>query len=122
MSATATRPATGARDEEFEVTTAPLSLSMVRRIWAYTGPYGQVKHWLTFLVFLRAAQLAGLATLLGWVIDDTIAHLDPVRLAWGTGAYLALAMFTNFCFRYRLLLSLTLQTRRGWLRRRRLPP
>ena len=87
---------------------APLSLAIIKRIWAYTAPYGRWKKTLLCLVVMRAAQLATLAWLLGWVINDTLAHRDPQRLIWGTAGYVALGIFMTVTLRYRLYFSMAL--------------
>ena len=96
------------RADEIEDQKRPLSLALVRRIWTYTRPYRRSRNVLTVIAVLRSFQLAGVAALLGWVIDDTMTHQDPIRLLWGTLAFLALVVATDLMMYWRSLLALRL--------------
>jgi len=88
------------RDEQ-EAEQRPLDLGLIKRLFEFTRPYAAKRNALVVLVVIRSAQLACLAALLGWVIEDTITHRDPVRLAWGAGAYAALAISTVVVLHFR---------------------
>ncbi len=93
---------------EEDAATRPLSLKLIRRIWSWTRPYAMMRGVLLFVVILRSVQLAVMADVLGWVIDDTLLHRDPTRLLWGTVGFLAIGLLTELNLHWRQLLALRL--------------
>ncbi len=45
--------------EDREADQAPLSLHLIRRMFAYTRPYARRRNWLFFLTLLRGAAASG---------------------------------------------------------------
>ncbi|MDA3960488.1 MAG: ABC transporter ATP-binding protein [Planctomycetota bacterium] len=89
------------KDDDDEVDERPLDLHLIKRLFTFTRPYSKIRNRLFALVVLRSVQLASLAALLGWVIEDTVTHRDPIRLAWGSAAYFVLASFTMLTMHFR---------------------
>lgn len=87
---------------------APLSLHLIRRMFAYTKPYAWRRNWLFFLTILRGVQLPILAWMIGKTINGPIAGKDPRGLVFYSGAFLLMVIFTvvSFHFRQRYALEL----------------
>ncbi len=62
--------------EEEEADHAPLSASLIRRIFTYTRPYTVRRNWLFIITFARGLQLPALAWMIGRTINGPIAGQD----------------------------------------------
>ncbi len=96
------------RDEESAASTRPLSLSLIRRLFAYTRPYTSRRNLLLLLVIIRAVQLPLLAWAVGAVVNGPIADHDPAGILWGTAGFLGLVIATGLVMRYRMMLAMAL--------------
>jgi ATP-binding cassette, subfamily B, bacterial len=94
--------------DDSERDSAPLSLSLIRRIYGYTRPHALRRNWLLFLTLLRGLQLPMLAWMIGATINGPIARRDAASVFLWSGGFLAMAIFTcaTFHFRQRLALEL----------------
>jgi hypothetical protein len=86
----------------------PLDFPIVRRIFAYTAPYGRLRNALFFLVVLRSIQLPLVAWATAKVVSGPISRHDARGTLLGVLGYLGLAGFTSACFVYRSRLALLL--------------
>lgn len=87
----------------------PLDLSLIRRLFTYTGPYAAKRNWLLVCVVLRAFQLPAIAWTIGAVINGLIApHAPWPSILAGALGLLALCGFTQFIFHYRQRYALEL--------------
>ena len=94
--------------EEREADKAPLQMTLIRRIFAYTKPYAAKRNWLFVLTFTRGLQLPALAWLIGRTINGPIVNRDlPGIYRYATG-YFALALFTVVTFHFRQRFALEL--------------
>lgn len=103
MKAAKARPAI-----EAEADQKPLDFAIVRRIFAYTKPYGRLRNGLFGLVILRSVQLPLVTWAIAKVISGPIAAHDVRSTVVGVVGYLALTGFTSFCFVYRQRFALLL--------------
>lgn len=94
--------------DDREADRAPLSLSLIRQLFAYTRPYATRRNWLFVLTFLRGAQLPALAWLIGATINGPIAGKNLHGIWVHTAAFLALALFTAVTFHFRQRVALEL--------------
>ncbi|MGF1656391.1 MAG: ABC transporter ATP-binding protein [Verrucomicrobiales bacterium] len=99
------------RSQEEEPTKVPLNWAIIRRLFSYTQPHAKIRNWLFFLVLMRAAQLPLLAWAIGAVINMAIAPRNWDATVLGVSLYLAFALFTDFCFSFRMKLALLLGER-----------
>ncbi len=88
-------------NEDWEADRAPLSLRLIRRIFAYTAPYAAKRNWLFLLTLTRGAQLPLLAWMIGATINGPISGRDRAGILWYSGAFLALVIFTVVTFHFR---------------------
>jgi ATP-binding cassette subfamily B protein len=93
---------------EVEADQKPLDFAIVRRIFAYTKPYGRLRNGLFGLVILRSVQLPLVTWAIAKVISGPIAAHDVRSTVVGVVGYLALTGFTSFCFVYRQRFALLL--------------
>jgi ATP-binding cassette, subfamily B, bacterial len=84
---------------------APLSFSIIRRLLSYTAPYRRKMQVMLLMVALRGVQLPLLAWALGAIIDGPIARGDEAALWTAVGWFVALAVFTEVTFHFRVRLS-----------------
>jgi ATP-binding cassette subfamily B protein len=94
--------------EDREADHAPLSLSLIRRIFTYTRPHAAQRDWLFALTILRGLQLPALAWMIGATINGPIARRDPQGIFLYSGAFFALVLFTSGAFHFRQRLALEL--------------
>src|ERR1022692_737632 len=64
--------------EEREADKAPLQMTLIRRIFAYTKPYAAKRNWLFVLTFTRGLQLPALAWLIGRTINGPIVNRGDI--------------------------------------------
>lgn len=86
----------------------PLRMDLIRRIFAYTGPYATRRNWLFFLTFARGLQLPALAWMIGWTINGPIAGKNVRGILLHAAAYLGLTLLMVVTLRYRQSLALQL--------------
>ena len=91
-----------------EVDQKPLDWGIVRRIFAYTGPYRRLRNALLGLVVLRSIQLPLVTWATAKVISGPIAAHDVRGTVLGVGGFVALTGFTSLCFVYRQRFALLL--------------
>ncbi len=91
-----------------EADQAPLSASLIRRVFTYTRPYRARRNWLFLLTFARGIQLPVLAWMIGRTINGPIAGRDLAGIFRHTGLYLGLVvlMVLTLHFRQRFALEL----------------
>lgn len=86
----------------------PLRMDLIRRIFAYTGPYATRRNWLFFLTLARGLQLPALAWMIGWTINGPIAGKNVHGILRHAAAYLGLTLLMVVTLRYRQSLALQL--------------
>lgn len=86
----------------------PLQLGLIMRLLRLVDDLAWKRNTLFVIVLVRAMQVAALAWLLGFVIDDLVRHRDYRRLCIGAGAWLGLNLFTNLTFHFRQRFALEL--------------
>lgn len=96
------------RDPEIEANARPIDIRLYKRIFGYTKPYPRFLKFLLLLVVLRAIQLPLLEWVCAKVINGPIGQGTVPQLMLAVGGYLALALFTNFCFFHRIHFGLLL--------------
>lgn len=84
---------------------APLSFAIIRRLLGYTAPYRGRMTVMLVMVALRGIQLPLLAWALGAIIDGPIAGGDEAALWRAVAWFVALAIFTEVTFHFRVRLS-----------------
>ena len=94
--------------EEREADRAPLSASLIRRMFTYTRPYVGRRNWLFISTFARGLQLPALAWMIGQTINGPIAGRDLPGIYVHAAAYLALVLFMIVTLHYRQRLALEL--------------
>ncbi|MDA8744902.1 ABC transporter ATP-binding protein/permease [Rubripirellula amarantea] len=101
-------------EADAEARQRPLSLALVRRLWALMRPYAKKRNTLTALVIMRSMQLPALAWAIGAVINGPITrgtmgenNQFPAILLGAIGV-LVLAAFTQITFVYRQRFALEL--------------
>jgi len=100
-------PSEGSLDED-DIKERPIEARLVKRLVAHTAPYGRQRNLLMLLVLLRSAQLPLLGWLVGAVLSGPIARHDAGGTLAGAGGFLALALFTEATFHFRVRLALEL--------------
>jgi len=85
-----------------------LDLKALWKLFQLTKPYAFRRNALFILTFLRAIQLPTLAWLVGAVIKGPITHQDVRGTLLGAAAFVALAIFTQWCFSWRIRLAMWL--------------
>ncbi len=93
------------RDPDADERRRPLSMAIIRRLWALMRPYSRKRNCLIALVLFRAVQLPALAWSIGAVINGPITGRAPLSsIVLASLGVLALAALTQFClvFRQRL--------------------
>src|SRR5512133_2388352 len=78
--------------EEREADNAPLSSSLIKRIFGYTRPYKTRRTWLFVLTFARGLQLPVLAWMIGQTINGPIAERNLAGIYLHSGIYLGLVL------------------------------
>lgn len=101
-------PARAGAAMDAEADQKPLDFGIIRRIFAYTKPYGRLRNGLLGLVILRSVQLPLVTWAIAKVISGPIAAHDVRGTVVGVVGYLALTGFTSFCFVYRQRFALLL--------------
>jgi len=86
----------------------PLSMALIRRLFAYTQPFRRIRNWLFVLVVVRAMLLPSLAWIIGAILGGPVARLDTQGILLGALGYAALAGLTQWLFGYRMGLALAL--------------
>ena len=94
--------------QDREADHAPLSLSLIRRIFTYTRAHAAKRDWLFALTILRGLQLPALAWMIGATINGPIAGRDPRGIVLYSVAFFALVLFTVGAFHFRQRLALEL--------------
>ena len=107
MSASA--PGPDKRDlEDDEVKERPLDWALIKRIFACTRPYAWRRNLLFVLVVVRAVQVPALGWVVGAILSGPITRQDALGTAAGALGFLALAVFTELVFVFRLRFALEL--------------
>lgn len=91
-----------------ELERRPLSWVLIRRMFAFTRPYAQRRNVLLGLVALRAVQLPLVSWALAAVISGPIARADVRGVLLGTLGFVALVVFAEIVYLYRMRLALQL--------------
>lgn len=95
--------------EERDVELQPMQFfRLFARVFGYTSAHRRTRNWLVALVIIRSIQLPLLAWAIGAVINGPIQRRDIPGAALGTAGFLALAIFTQVTFIYRVRLALEL--------------
>lgn len=98
-----------ARNNEEEPVSQPnFDLGMMRRLFAFTRPYAKSRNILFFLVVLRSVQLPLLAWMTGAIINEVVVHGKVDILLASCAGFLALAIFTDVTFSFRMMLAMNL--------------
>src|SRR3954469_24150990 len=94
--------------EDREADRAPLTASLIRRIFTYTRPYQARRNCLFVLTFVRGLQLPALAWMIGLTINSPIAGKDLRGIYIHAGVYLVLVvlMILTWHLRQRFALEL----------------
>ncbi|HTM22926.1 MAG TPA: ABC transporter ATP-binding protein, partial [Kofleriaceae bacterium] len=90
----------------------PLSLALIRRLFAWTKPYAGTRNALLVLTLMRGAQLSGMS----WALANAMATIKRSEgdasgghaIALAAAGYGAMALFTCITFHFRSRLALTL--------------
>lgn len=96
------------RLEDEEVDKRPLDWSLIRWVYQFTLPHAAKRNWLLLTVVLRSIQLPALTWIVALIIKGPVQQGDFAGLTWGCGAFVALALFTQFVMHYRQRLALEL--------------
>ncbi len=94
--------------DDSERDSAPLQLSLIRRIYGYMSAHASRRNWLLVLTLVRGLQLPALAWMIGATINGPIARRDSSGVLVWSGGYLALVLFTCVTFHFRQRLALEL--------------
>ncbi|HEV8245156.1 MAG TPA: ABC transporter ATP-binding protein [Polyangiaceae bacterium] len=86
----------------------PLDLGIIRRVFSYTKRHKRLRNYLFVLVLLRAAQLPTVTWAVGNVLSGPVARLDIHGTILGVAGFLAMVMFTETCFVFRMRFALRL--------------
>lgn len=106
MSRAAASALTQVHREKAEDEQRPLSLGLIRRLFAFTRPYARRRNTLLALVVIRAIQLPALAWAIGRVFAGPVSRLDTRGVMLGAAGYALLAVATQWTYRYRSRLAL----------------
>lgn len=98
----------GQRDDDDHVESRPLDFRLIARLMRFVQPYARQRNWLIVAVILRAIQLPLLSWVLAAVIDGPIQRSDVTGVAWGAGAFAAVAVFTQVTMHFRQRYALEL--------------
>lgn len=91
-----------------ELERRPLSWTLIRRMIAFTQPHARQRNVLLGLVALRAVQLPLVSWSMAEVISGPIARSDVRGALLGTLGFVALVVFAEIVFLYRMRLALRL--------------
>jgi ATP-binding cassette subfamily B protein len=94
--------------EDREADQVPLSLHLIRRIYAYTKPYSRKRNILFALILLRGGLIPTVAWMIGATINGPIAGQDRQGILLYAGAFLALVLTTVSLFHFRQRYALEL--------------
>ncbi len=89
----------------------PLNFRILWRIFHYMRPFAGMRNAVVALSALRAVQRPALGLALGAVINGPIAGGNLSMALWGAAGFLALALFTEVTFHFRMLMALQLGER-----------
>jgi ATP-binding cassette subfamily B protein len=95
-------------EDEDEIKERPLDWAIIKRIFASTRPYRARRNLLFLLVVVRAIQIPVLGWVVGAILSGPITRADAAGTALGTLGFLALAVFTEVVFVFRMRLALEL--------------
>ena len=108
MSRTHAKTLTQVVQEEREAKRRPLDLKLILRLMEYTKPYAWKRNLLFFLCSLRAVQVTAMTYAIYWVITGPIINKDVAGVIWGAVGIVALAIFTEVTFHFRMRFALEL--------------
>jgi len=94
--------------DDREADQAPLSLQLIRRIFAYTKPYARKRNTLFCLILIRGGLLPMVAWMIGATINGPIAWRYRDGILVHAGAFLALVLLTVSMFHFRQRYALEL--------------
>ena len=101
----ATQITAAKRDDAEEPKQRPLDWRLITRLWHYAQPHARKRNALVWIVVVRSIQLPAIAYVASRVINGPIFNRDMTGILWGAGVFLALVLFTQVTFHFRMRLS-----------------
>jgi ATP-binding cassette subfamily B protein len=99
---------TAVRADDREAKQRPLDWRLIARLWRYAQPHAFKRNLLLLIVIVRAIQLPMIAWVAASVINGPIRDQHWTGVLWGTAGFLALLIFTELVYHFRMRLSLEL--------------
>jgi ATP-binding cassette subfamily B protein len=78
-----------------------LSLSLIKRLLAYTRPYAAKRNWLLIMVVIRSIQLPGMMAIAKYVIDGPIREGRAGGIVLGTVVFFGWTLLVELVFHFR---------------------